>query len=125
MTRVPVDAVKIVAEDIKGWLVANEGSLTVALDIDITPELAAEGLARELVNRIQNLRKQYGLQITDHISLAIEGNEQVRSTVEGYADYIGGQVLADAIVSRIPETAERTETLDIDGTEVRIAISQA
>ena len=125
VTRVPVDAVKIVAEDIKGWLVANEGSLTVALDIDITPELAAEGLARELVNRIQNLRKQYGLQITDHISLAIEGNEQVRSTVEGYADYIGGQVLADAIVSRIPETAERTETLDIDGTEVRIAISQA
>ena len=49
----------------------------------------------------------------------------MRSTVEGYADYIGGQVLADAIVSRIPETAERTETLDIDGTEVRIAISQA
>jgi len=89
--------VEIISEDIPGWLVGNDGNLTVALDINQTDELRNEGMARELVNRIQNLRKKGGLEITDRITVCIEPNEAVTKAVEAFGDYIARQVLADDI----------------------------
>ena len=87
--------VDIISEDIPGWLVGNEGNLTVALDITLTDELCNEGMARELVNRIQNIRKKSGLEITDHIRVSIEPNEAATKAVESFGEYIARQVLAD------------------------------
>ena len=89
--------VDIISEDIPGWLVGNEGNLTVALDITLTDELRNEGMARELVNRIQNIRKKSGLEITDRICVSIEPNEAATKAVEAFGDYIARQVLADEI----------------------------
>lgn len=125
VTRVELADVKIISEDIPGWLVANEGALTVALDIEVTPELAAEGLARELVNRIQNIRKKRGYEITDHITLCFEPNAELADTLRDFGSYIAAQVLADAIAEGIPAGAEEVETLDIDGLEVKLTISKA
>ena len=88
---------EIISEDIPGWLVANAGRLTVALDVTITDDLRKEGIARELVNRIQNIRKSSGLDITDRIVVKISDQEQIRETVSEYNAYISSQVLADKI----------------------------
>jgi isoleucyl-tRNA synthetase len=89
--------VDIISEDIPGWLVANEGALTVALEVELTDELRQEGMARELINRIQNLRKDSGLEITDRINISIAPHEEVAKAVDAFADYIKTQVLADDI----------------------------
>ena len=89
--------VEIISEDIPGWLVANAGRLTVALDVTISDDLRKEGIARELVNRIQNIRKSSGFEITDRINIKISEQEQVRDTISEYKDYIASQVLADSI----------------------------
>jgi len=90
--------VEIISEDIPGWLVSNEGNLTVALEVELTDELRREGMARELINRIQNIRKDSGLEITDRISVTIAPNEQVGAAVDAFGDYIKTQVLADDIL---------------------------
>ena len=90
--------VDIISEDIPGWLVSNEGNLTVALEVELNDELVKEGTARELINRIQNLRKDSGLEITDRIKVTIAPDENINSAIETYSDYIKGQVLADEIV---------------------------
>ncbi len=89
--------VEIISEDIPGWLVANEGRLTVALDVTITEDLRKEGIAREMVNRIQNLRKSSGLEITDRILIKVSDVEDVRDVIDEYKEYISIQVLADGI----------------------------
>ena len=89
--------VEIISEDIPGWLVANEGRLTVALDISLTEDLKKEGLARELVNRIQNLRKSNGYDITDKIAVQILSFDQTDAAIQEYKDYIANQVLAVSI----------------------------
>jgi len=89
--------VEIISEDIPGWLVANAGKLTVALDVTITDDLRKEGIARELVNRIQNIRKSSGFEITDRINIKISDQEQIRDTISEYKDYIASQVLADKV----------------------------
>ena len=89
--------VEIISEDIPGWLVTNDGNLTVALEVELTDELRKEGMARELINRIQNLRKDSGLEITDRINVILASNEQTDAAVADYADYIKAQVLADDI----------------------------
>ena len=93
---IPED-VEILTEDMPGWLVANNGILTVALDIELTDELIEEGIARELVNRIQNLRKSSGLEITDRIAIQILRNDAINAAVEHCKDYIASQVLATSI----------------------------
>lgn len=100
--------VEIISEDIEGWLVANEGRLTVALDITVSDELRKEGIARELVNRIQNLRKSTGLDITDRIKVVMTDDDRIKEAVEEYKDYISGQVLADELLLQ----------KDVKGTEV-------
>lgn len=89
--------VDIISEDIPGWLVSNEGNLTVALEVELTDDLINEGLARELINRIQNLRKETGLEITDRINIIVEPNEKMNAAVAQFADFIKTQVLADDI----------------------------
>jgi len=95
---ITTDDVEILSEDIPGWLVGNEGRLTVALDITITPELEKEGIARELVNRIQNLRKAKAFEITDRITIKLSSHPAFDEAVTVYADYICNQVLADEII---------------------------
>ena len=89
--------VEVISEDIPGWLVANQGSLTVALDITVTDELRREGIARELVNRIQNIRKDKNFNITDKITVVVSPNAETDDAVNEYADYIAKQVLAVSI----------------------------
>ena len=89
--------VEIISEDIPGWTVANDGSLTVALDLELTEELRQEGIAREIVKRIQAYRKDSGFEITDHIKVAFRDEPILKKVLNKYADYIAGQVLADAL----------------------------
>lgn len=114
--------VKIVCDDIKGWLVANEGALTAALDIDITPALAREGLAREIVNRVQNVRKSRGFEITDHISLVFAPGEKVEAMLADFSGYIASQVLADSVSVGAAAAAPDAETFDIDGLVVTVRV---
>ncbi len=101
--------VEIISEDIPGWLVSNEGNLTVALEVALTDELLNEGMARELINRIQNIRKDSGLEITDRIAVCISPSERVEKALAGYAEYIKVQVLADEL-----------ELKDNDGLEIEL-----
>src|SRR5690606_19488415 len=89
--------VEIIAEDIPGWSVANKDNLTVALDITVTPELQDEGNAREIVNRIQRIRKETGLEVTDRIAVKIEDYEPLKSAIINFSDYICAEILADDI----------------------------
>jgi len=105
--------VDIVAEDIPGWSVASKGSLTVALDITLTDELKQEGEAREFVNRVQNIRKDSGFDLTDRIFVTVLESPQLKPSIIKYNDYICREILADTI-DWVPQ-------LDLDsGTEVEI-----
>lgn len=95
--KVELSDVEIISEDIPGWLVSNEGNLTVALEIELTDELKREGIARELVNRIQNMRKDNAYEITDRINVVVSSDANTDAAISQYADYIKSQVLADSI----------------------------
>ena len=115
----------ITSEDMPGWLVASEGKLTVALDITITEELRREGVARELVNRIQNIRKESGFEVTDKISVEIEANDLTAPAVESFAQYIAQQTLAvDVKAVAAPAGAFVVDT-DIDEVVLKIAVTKA
>ena len=116
--------VEIISEDIPGWLVANEGNLTIALDVTITEELRREGLARELVNRIQNIRKSSGLEITDKIAIRLESNPETDDAINDYKAYIATQVLATEIEIGQLEKTERTTIMDFDDFKLKIEIEK-
>lgn len=120
---VEIGDVEIIPEDVPGWQVANEGCVTVALDVTVTPELKREGMARELINRIQNLRKTRDYEITDRVHVCLEDNPEIRDAVDTYGDYIAAQVLADEL-SLNPSPAGDVEELDIDGLKVRITVDR-
>jgi len=113
--------VEIITEDMPGWLVMSDGFLTIALDIELTDSLIEEGIARELINRIQNLRKASGLEITDRIDVVFERNESIEASVEHFKDYIASQVLANSITlaDSLPEG-----TL-VEDMNIRINISKS
>mgnify|MGYP004578455065 FL=1 len=115
--------VDIITEDMPGWLVANNGILTIALDIELTDALVEEGIARELVNRIQNLRKTSGLEITDRITIEIECRDEIAAAVEHCREYIASQVLATSL-TLVDKVAE-PQVLDMDGYTVNINIKKA
>ena len=94
---VDVADVEIISEDIPGWLVSNDGNLTVALEVELTEDLLNEGMARELINRIQNMRKDAGLEITDRIAIKVSPNDSIAKAIANYEDYVKTQVLADSI----------------------------
>jgi len=114
--RLTLEDVEIISEDIPGWLVANEGAITVALDINITEELRQEGVARELVNRIQNIRKESGFDVTDKIEVLIEKHELITEAVNTHGLYIGSQTLAAnvSLVDTIKNNGARRIDIDED-----------
>ena len=114
--------VEIVTEDMPGWLVSNNGILTIALDIELNDALIEEGVARELINRIQNLRKSSGLEITDRIAIVLEDRDEIRNAVLHCSDYIAGQVLATSLTLAKDVQGEE---LEMDGYNVKINIQKA
>ena len=121
-TDVLVEAtdVEIFSEDIPGWLVANEGKLTVALDVTVTEELRREGIARELVNRIQNIRKSSGLEITDKIKITLSKNQQTDDAVNEYKDYICNQVLGTSLT--LTDEVENGTELNFDDFSLYVSV---
>jgi isoleucyl-tRNA synthetase len=119
--EIRLDDVEIFSEDIPGWLVANEGKLTVALDITVTEELKKEGIARELVNRIQNIRKSNDYEITDKIRVTIQFDPHVNEAVEEFKQYIANQVLANSVT--LACISEGTE-LDMDEFKLLVRIEK-
>ena len=115
--------VEVISEDIPGWLVANEGRLTVALDITVTEELRLEGLARELVNRIQNIRKSSGFDITDKITIAVLSSEDMDPAIRAYSSYIAGQVLAESI--EIADVVSDGTELDFEEFKLTVKVEKA
>lgn len=115
--------VEILSEDIPGWLVANNGSITIALDVTITEELKREGVARELVNRVQNIRKSSGFEITDKINIEIENKKEIVEAVNDFKDYIASQVLAVNI--NVVDTVANGMELDFDDFKVNVAVAKA
>lgn len=113
--------VEIVSEDIPGWTVANDGALTVALDLEITEELKNEGMAREIVKRIQAYRKSSGFEITDHIHVVLSHDDNLQKAVEAYHDYICSQVLADKLEFGEPESGEE---LDFEDFKISVDITK-
>jgi hypothetical protein len=113
---------EISTQDIPGWSVANQDHLTVALDMTITPGLQEEGLARELINRIQNLRKDKGFEVTDHIVIDIEKDQQTEKAFANFKDYICSETLARMSFESVINNGD-CETFElIDGIEVRLSI---
>ena len=118
-----LEDVEILSEDIPGWLVANEGHLTVALDINVTKELKEEGIARELINRIQNLRKESNFDVTDKITLAIGRHKEINEAVENFSQYIASQVLAEHI-ELTDEKDNKAKDIEIDDIHTFIKIER-
>ncbi len=121
VAEILIDDVEIISEDIPGWLVANEGKLTVALDITVTDDLRKEGIARELVNRIQNIRKSNGYEITDKIRVVIQSDERINEAVNEFKEYIANQVLANNVM--LDNLTEGTE-LDLDEIKLLVRIEK-
>ena len=115
---------EITSEDMPGWLVASEGKLTVALDITVTDELRREGVARELINRIQNLRKDSGLEVTDKIAVEVEALDELSDSLAVFGDYVAQQVLAVEIKAVAEPAGEFAATTDLDEKPLRIALSR-
>jgi len=122
--EVELSDVEIISEDIPGWLVANEGSLTIALDVTVTPELRREGIARDIVNRIQNIRKARNYDITDRIRLVFAPGADTDDAIRDFADYISRQGLAPSLENvPLADSAEGIEELSMDDVTARMLIS--
>ena len=124
--EIELSDVEIISEDIPGWLVANEGNLTIALDVTVTPELKREGIARDIVNRIQNIRKSRDYDITDRIDLVFAPSADTDEAIREYSDYISRQVLANSImILPVDASALDVEKLSMDDVTAFVKISKA
>ncbi len=113
-TTLTPDDVEIYTEDIPGWTVASEGKLTVALDINVTEELREEGIAREFINKIQNLRKENNFEVTDRINLTIEKHNEFNAALLNHKDYICTQTLANQLILVEKLTDSEAKEVEID-----------
>jgi isoleucyl-tRNA synthetase len=118
-----IDEVEIIADDIPGWLVNVMGSLTVALDVNISEELRLEGIAREFVNRIQNLRKDKGFEVTDRINVVVAENEFIKEAINHNLNYICAEILANNL--EFASTLTTKERVEINEKEIYISIEKA
>ena len=114
--------VEIFSEDVPGWTVANEGALTVALDVEVTEELRREGVAREIVKKIQALRKESGFDITDRIAVSLSSSEASDAAVEQFRDYICNQVLADTLI--IDSATESNDEIELENATVKVMVAK-
>jgi isoleucyl-tRNA synthetase len=119
---ITLEDVEISSEDLPGWFVANDGKLTVALDTALNDELVAEGIAREIVNRVQNIRKSGDLQVTDRIHLYLEHTHTILPALNLFSDYIKNEVLADEIKLKPLSGVEKMEL--VEGVEVGIVVEK-
>ncbi len=132
------DDVTVVTEGVPGWHVASDGGVTLALDTNRTPDLIAEGLAREVVNRVQQLRKRGGLDVSDRIDIAFEAGDALAAALDLHGDYVRNETLAlslrrastsaiPADVDASPDAGEAllTDTFDIDGHALRLTLRRA
>ena len=117
---IAINDVEIIAEDIPGWQVTNMGNLTVALDVTITTELKQEGLSRELINRIQNLRKELNFEVTDRIKVSLQNHDLIAEAVINNKTYICTEILADDIT--LVENIANANKITIDDVELQILI---
>ncbi len=122
--EITTEDVEIIPEDVPGWLVANDGNVTVALDVTVTPELKNEGMARELINRIQNIRKGNDFEITDKVKVELSDVPEIREAVEAYGDYIAAQVLADSIILSGNLDENDAKDLELDGVKAFARVSK-
>ena len=113
---------EIVSQDIEGWLVAHEGSLTVALDIVIDNSLKEEGISREFVSKIQNMRKNSGFEVTDRINIFIQQDQNITNAIEGNVNYIKSETLADSL--SIVESIENGDEISFDNINTKISINK-
>ena len=121
--QLSLEDVEVQTEDIPGWLVASEGGLTIALDINLTEELKQEGIAREFINKIQNIRKESDFEVTDRIILKIQKHEFYNQAVENFREYISNQTLASELVMIDQLEEENTHTVEIDSAvEARLQV---
>ncbi len=123
--EVTLDDVEIIAEDIPGWLVGNDGSLTVALDITLTDRLINEGMAREIVKRIQNIRKAKDFEITDKVDVVLERRPQLEAAVAEFGDYIASQVLANSLTLADTLDSGEAQPLEIDELDAKVSVSKS
>jgi isoleucyl-tRNA synthetase len=114
--------VEIISEDIPGWQVANDGKLTVALDITVTDDLRYEGVAREFVNRIQNIRKESGFDVTDKITVLIEDHELIREAIKRHSAYIASQTLATSVEVASAIKGDEVREIEIEEVVIRISV---
>ena len=121
--KIDIADVEIISEDIPGWQVANDGNLTVAIDVIVTDELRREGIAREIVNRVQNIRKSRDYAITDRICLSFGANPETDEAIKEYKDYISTQVLAKSI-EIMPNVGDNYEALTIDDITLPVNITR-
>jgi isoleucyl-tRNA synthetase len=121
---VTTEDVEIIPEDVPGWQVANDGNITVALDVTVTDALKNEGMARELINRIQNIRKSSDFDITDKVAVELEATASVEAALADYKEYIAAQVLAAEITAVAALEGEGVTELDIDGEKVSVRVSK-
>jgi isoleucyl-tRNA synthetase len=112
----------VLAEDVPGWQVANLGNLTVALDVTLTEELKQEGISRELVNRIQNLRKELGFEVTDKIRVRIKDHPYISEALKNNLSYICAEILADSL--ELVKDLDLGETVSIDDKNLIIQINK-
>jgi isoleucyl-tRNA synthetase len=118
-----LDDVVISSEDLEGWLVANDGDLTVALDVNLTDELKAEGIARELVNRIQNIRKDSDFEVTDRVKLTLQSSDYISEAVAKFSTYICNEVLATEL--KVVDGADFGQEVELEeGVMLKIAVEK-
>jgi isoleucyl-tRNA synthetase len=117
--------VEIITEDIPGWIVASEGNMTIALDINLTEELKQEGIAREFINKIQNLRKESDFSVTDRIRLQIQKHDAINAAVLNFKEYISNQTLAVELVLLDTLEQSQSKAIEIDtGIETFIQVEK-
>jgi len=121
--QLSTEDVEIIAEDIPGWSVASKGSLTVALDITITEELKKEGNAREFVNRVQNIRKENGFELTDRIFVQIQETPALKESIELNKNYICAEILADGL-DWIPELTGNAIEIDVNDVLLKVSVTK-
>ena len=114
--------VEIFSEDVPGWTVANEGALTVALDVEVTDELRREGVAREIVKKVQAIRKDSGFEITDRISVVLSSSDLSDAAVEQFREYICNQVLADSL--EVNAALSEGEDIELDGCTIKVTVKR-
>lgn len=122
--EITLEDVEIIPEDVPGWLVANDGSVTVALDVTVTPELKNEGMARELINRIQNIRKGNDFEITDKVVVELTDTPVIKDAITAYGDFIKAQVLADTISLVNDLSGDDVADLEIDDIKASVRVSR-